>query len=559
MKTSLCHHIASIDEDAVVFDRKGAAVTAGDIRRVVACGRDAIDNHDADRDCIVLCESAAMQLAGILVAALSRRRIILPAHGAKAYLDEIGARDAVILGDTPIEGFDPLLLGSHGGNAASAFDDDAPDPQIRFFTSGSTGAPKPVDKPLSCLEREALVLHSLWPDALDNVQATVSHRHIYGFLYRIIWPVFAGYVSADRHVDYWEELEEALTPTTMFVTSPAHLSRMPEDLRWGGMRPGLVFCSGAPLSLAAARDARQKLGIWPTEVLGSTETGGIATRQQSSENVAWRAIPGVRPAADDQAALTVTSPFIEGHASVRMGDQVKFNDDGSFQLLGRLDRLVKIEGKRVSLPRIEEALRSLPELEDAAVIDLDGPRAALAAAVVLSPPAKCMLSKLGAYRYAQTLRQALNDRLEPSEKPKRWRFLESLPIDSQGKRPAGLIRSLFAPEDKRLPPHTLLSIDDRIAIIEMQILSGLDWFEGHFAGYPILAGIVQLHLCVLFSEKLWAVGPKGQEVSKLKFRVPIRPESTVRLHLAWNATMSCLKFRYELSDKLLSEGVIGGG
>jgi amino acid adenylation domain-containing protein len=75
----------------------------------------------------------------------------------------------------------------------------------------------------------------------------------------------------------------------------------------------------------------------------------------------------------------VANPF-DSTGSTRLyrtGDRVRRRGDGNLEFLGRVDRQVKINGKRVELDEIEACLRRSPMVEDAAVtspIDDNGPR-----------------------------------------------------------------------------------------------------------------------------------------------------------------------------------------
>jgi acyl-coenzyme A synthetase/AMP-(fatty) acid ligase len=60
--------------------------------------------------------------------------------------------------------------------------------------------------------------------------------------------------------------------------------------------------------------------------------------------------------------------------------------DGRFRLLGRADRIVKIEERRVSLDALERALREDAEVDDVRVLVLPGQREQLAAVVVPADP-----------------------------------------------------------------------------------------------------------------------------------------------------------------------------
>ncbi|WP_239683740.1 AMP-binding protein [Stenotrophomonas maltophilia] len=129
------------------------------------------------------------------------------------------------------------------------------------------------------LAREVDALQAAFGAQLEGVQVhgTVSHQHIYGLLFRVLWPLAAGRLIHPRRF-FHEDLVGALAGTdTVLVATPAHLKRLPEQLDWASLHGRLraVFSSGGPLPEEAARQVRQWLGVAPTEVYGSSETGGI--------------------------------------------------------------------------------------------------------------------------------------------------------------------------------------------------------------------------------------------------------------------------------------------
>ncbi len=79
------------------------------------------------------------------------------------------------------------------------------------------------------------------------------------------------------------------------------------------------------------------------------------------------------------------SPFSGHDGWQRMGDRVAFRGDGSFELLGRADRVAKIEDKRVSLTEIERRLAEHAYVKDAVAVALeDGARQYIGAVVELT-------------------------------------------------------------------------------------------------------------------------------------------------------------------------------
>src|SRR5262249_56257765 len=85
-------------------------------------------------------------------------------------------------------------------------------------------------------------------------------------------------------------------------------------------------------------------------------------------------------------------------------DRVDIDVDGGFRFCGRSDSIVKIEGQRVSLPELEEQLRRLAWIADAAVVVLDESPAKLGAAVVPSSAGAAVLAELGAFRFGPPVR-----------------------------------------------------------------------------------------------------------------------------------------------------------
>jgi 3-hydroxymyristoyl/3-hydroxydecanoyl-(acyl carrier protein) dehydratase len=84
------------------------------------------------------------------------------------------------------------------------------------------------------------------------------------------------------------------------------------------------------------------------------------------------------------------------------------------------------------------------------------------------------------------------------------------------------------------------------------------WFEGHFPGEPVLAGLAQLHLAVRWAEQMWGWKPVGSNISRLKFRHVLRPGDKVLLKLMRQVGAGRLSFTYRFDGATASEGVIGG-
>src|SRR5690606_23502398 len=103
-------------------------------------------------------------------------------------------------------------------------------------------------------------------DAL--IVATVSHQHIYGLLFRILWPLDRLRTFQSETVLYPEQLATLLrNHRCAIVSGPAHLKRLPDTIDWSHAATNVraVFSSGGPLSLEAATQAARLLGVAPIE------------------------------------------------------------------------------------------------------------------------------------------------------------------------------------------------------------------------------------------------------------------------------------------------------
>lgn len=434
------------------------------------------------------------------------------------------------------------------------------DAAITLFTSGSTGAPEAIAKRLAQLDAETGALQAAFGAQLPHdvrLLTTVSHQHIYGLLFCVLWPLAAGRALPHARLAFHEEIvatcsASAAVPTAL-VTSPAHLRRMPEALDWAAARAVVraVFSSGGPLPPAAADDALRHLGQSPIEVFGSSETGGIAWRQRARQQDRWTALPGVAWRLQD-GFLAVRSAHLPAHLPDHgwhvCADLAHADGEHGFVLAGRADRVAKIEEKRVSLTAIEQALAASPLVQEARVvlIDLDvGAR--VAAAVVPSQAGAAMLAGSGQHRgraaLLAALKAAVAGKVDPLALPRRWHLAAgALPANTQGKTTEAMLRELFR---QTLPRATWIERDAQRAAALLDVGEHLAIFDGHFPGTPIVPGVAQVDWVMALAPQRLPVPPRERfaRLDVLKFQGIIRPGMQVRLDLDWQADKLVLAFR----------------
>jgi acyl-coenzyme A synthetase/AMP-(fatty) acid ligase len=434
-------------EELPISDRPGESLNFVNLRDDVGANAARLSAQPVLRGMLVTDDSYWF-LVGLLALLQIGAEIVLPPNAQHGTLEALRDAADVVVTDRALNGLDNAFVLMPAGVspkiALRALDPEAC--RLILFTSGSTGERKRIVKNLAQLEREVAVLETLWGGLLENsrVLGMVSHQHIFGMTFRLLWPVMAGRPFAACSQIAWEPLLAQLGSRAALIVSPAHLCRLSGlDPLPRERRPSAVITAGAPLSREAAREAETLFGTLPIEIFGSTETGAIAWRRQHQDDVYWQALPDIELHSSLDGTLAVRSPFMATGELYRSADMVELVD-GGFNFRGRVDRIVKIEGKRVSLVEVERDLKQLPWVVDAALISLSGERAVLAAAVMLSEEGQSELATLGKFRFERKLRHALSETQESAALPRRWRFVDRFPIDAMGKRQAAAMERLLS-------------------------------------------------------------------------------------------------------------------
>jgi acyl-CoA synthetase (AMP-forming)/AMP-acid ligase II/3-hydroxymyristoyl/3-hydroxydecanoyl-(acyl carrier protein) dehydratase len=440
---------------------------------------------------------------------------------------------------------------------------------IDLYTSGSTGEPKRVRKTLAQFEAEAQVLEALWGTALGSaaIVATAPHQHIYGLLFRLLWPLSAGRAFDTVTCAHPDTLIEriALLGDAALVSSPAQLARLPELVTLSAIshKPKLIFSSGGPLPAASAILFFREFGQAPVEIFGSTETGGIAWRKQQggADDDSWMPFPGMKIARSDSGALSLSSPFLGSSDCQQRDDAIALLADGRFRLLGRLDRIVKIEEKRLSLPEMESRINQQAWVVASAVVPLGGRRQSLGAVLVLNAEGRQVLEEQGRRTVAQALRQHLSAHFEAVLLPRRWRFPDRLPVNDLGKiEHSALVDLFFRTGDEVLLPEvkgiTRQPGDGHQVVLDLHVTPALTHFSGHFPGLPILPGVVQIDWAIKFARQHLPLSGLFSALENVKFLALILPDTRLQLTLTWDSGLQRLDFSFANGQRRYSAGRI---
>jgi 4-coumarate--CoA ligase (photoactive yellow protein activation family) len=314
---------------------------------------------------------------------------------------------------------------------------------VVVYTSGSTGVPMACPKTAGQLLTEAAVLARTFEiEARDAVVATVPPHHIYGLLFSVLMPLRAG-ASFSRETPFYADAVHHILSrdhAKVLVSVPAHLRALSIMEREGIGSVHRVFSSGAAMPDETRAMLERSFGWKVTEVLGSSETGGIGWRETAGAPFTLFDVVDVAVGEDER--MLVSSPYLplEARRPFPTGDRIELVGPRSFRHLGRQDGVLKIGSTRVSVAELEARLLAIPGVDDAAVLAVEtkGGRGHETWAALVRAP--------GSTLDVDHVRTALRAWLDPVVIPRRYRFVEALPRESTGKLQREALRGLFAEE-----------------------------------------------------------------------------------------------------------------
>ncbi len=347
-------------------------------------------------------------------------------------------------------------------------------PLFVVFTSGPTGRPQGVVHAAGALvyaHHSARLLLDLKPT--DVVWATSDLGRQVGQSYGLLAPLLAGATLV-----LYEGVGEALSPervyrvlegfgVTVFYAAPPVFRR----LKAAGPPPARL-----PLRLMVSGDAALDAETWLWAFLelgrgeaplvdawGQTEGGGamLATVpgvHRMKPGYAGRPLPGIAPELVDAEGKPVADPAKGGYLVLAApwpglmqglwndrerflhqyfrrfpgryftGDAARRDEEGDYQILGRVDEVLNVGGQRVGTAEIEAALRAHPRVAEAAVVARPDPL--LGEAVVAFVVLKGGAAEPG---LAEALAEEVARAIGPHARPAEVVFLDSLPKTPSGK------------------------------------------------------------------------------------------------------------------------------
>ncbi|MBO4480810.1 MAG: acyl-CoA synthetase [Alphaproteobacteria bacterium] len=436
---------------------------------------------------------------------------------------------------------------------------DMSDAKVYFFTSGSTGVPKRIEKTMSMLFAEVdyhIRMHANLIDQKPIVVASIAAYHMYGVLWRVLFPMLSGIPVDTDMVFTPEELieKQSRCDKVIFMTTPSFLDGI---TRYGGQynfpRNCIgIFTSGSLLSAKTANATFDMFGVSPFEIFGSTETGGVACRQQKID-VNWTIFDTVKLDIKDGCA-EVVSPYSFQNPYV-MSDAIDPIDARHFRLLGRADRIVKIAEERISLPDMEKWLENNEYVSRAyCVVMRKGVRDIIGCMMELTDTGAARIVSIGRREFIEELKRYLSGFIPKVALPRCIRIVNQIPTNSQGKFIKNeILAMLNSPVFEPIVQNLVRTNTNLTA--NLTFLGDSAYFEGHFPNLPILPGVIQMHFVFRFIRQFFHTTVPAFDVVKLKYSSLILPNVLTHFELI-QLSENEFTFCYSQEGKVCSGGKI---
>jgi acyl-coenzyme A synthetase/AMP-(fatty) acid ligase len=356
--------------------------TYEEIYRLAAGIKRLNQSSDNSRNLICLCTDNKALIAAAIIASLAGGPLlILPYAFSKQAIDEVctSLSPAALLtdrlGDFP-NGYSiitPEMLSSASMSLENSINPN--DPFLILFTGGSTGKPQAWPKTPRNLLTEAQYQSERYGINGDDIfLSTAPPQHIYGLLFSILMPLICSSRVLEGTYSFPREILRAAqehNATILVGIPPCYRVMKTDDLQRHNLR--MAFSSAGALREEDAKYFFDKTGLGITEIYGSTETGGVATRTHPINDESWTSIDPVEWKISD-GQLLVRSPFLSptlpssADGFFVTSDHVEYAGDDKFILCGRVDDIIKIGGKRVDLNAVQAKLKQIRGVKDAVVV-----------------------------------------------------------------------------------------------------------------------------------------------------------------------------------------------
>jgi len=320
------------------------------------------------------------------------------------------------------------------------------------LSSGSTGLPRGILLTASALLADDRALRSTMALDSEIALAAIPLSHSYGFASLFLPSITCGWpLAVPDNTGPFAAIETLRAcEVTFFPTVPAYLQALLSMERPPALPASVrrVITAGARLKPETAERFLEVYGRYAHVFYGASEVGGIAYDRQGGaaikgavgppiEGVQVRLIEHngldsgtgvveVESPAIALATMSAEAPItFDGHRFLT-SDIGVFDEDGSLRLLGRIDGMANIRGKKVFPNEVERVIEALDGIVEAVVLAPttdDGSRNHLVAVIASDTEAPS----------TEDILRWCRDRLAPHKIPRIIRRIATIPRTPRGK------------------------------------------------------------------------------------------------------------------------------
>ena len=409
-------------------------------------------------------------------------------------------------------------------------------PSVKFYTSGSTGSPKLIQKSFFNLIEEGSDIGRQFNFEKNlKIISTTTMCHLFGLTFHLMVPLINGLIIDTKKVSYPENIDEE---NIVLISTPSFLSSIPKyDIQFK-IPPKYIISAGSKLENNIFKFLENNSKI--IEIYGSTETGVIAHKTHYENDFTLFDNVCIKV---NEKNVEVVSDYIYGKKAIT-NDKIELKDR-TLKIKNRTDRLFKIYEKRISADEVELKLKDSEFVQNCYIDKIDNKLACFCA---LSNSGKKYILEKGVPFLTKELKNYLLKYFEIV--PQKWKFIDEIPMTKAGKIDKKLIKHIFN-LNLSLPVILDRKISKDSIIYEIFFHKQCNFFKGHFDQFKILAGVVQIYFAKEFINYHFNLEVGVGQFKRIKFSNLIKADSVVKLKLQKNDKNVSYEF-YSDSEKYSS-------
>lgn len=102
-----------------------------------------------------------------------------------------------------------------------------------------------------------------------------------------------------------------------------------------------------------------------------------------------------------------------------------------------------------------------------------------------------------------------------------------------------------------MPKTDIQSKNEQELVAQLVFPEDYHYFKGHFPDFPLLPGMIQIHLAIKYAETHFQLKGQFSGLSGIKFSKPILPNELVQLKLGFDSSANTLNFQFLKDEKTI--------